>query len=212
MHDEDAIHDEEDARHNEIDEPSADDQPTESLEGRLLIAMPNIGDPRFERAVIYLFAHRRSGAMGLIVNRAAEGVTFDGLMRQLQLDVGENAQITTVRFGGPVEEERGFVLHSPDWHRDDSTIRVDGAVSLTATLDVLKAMASGQGPARAMFALGYAGWGPGQLESEIARNGWLHCDGDPDIVFGAEDTSKWRRSLAKLGIEPMTLSSTAGTA
>lgn len=189
-----------------------DDLPTESLEGRLLIAMPNIGDPRFEQAVIYLFAHRRSGAMGLMVNRAAEGVTFDGLLRQLQLDVSEQAQITTVRFGGPVEEERGFVLHTPDWHRDDSTIRVDGTVSLTATLDVLKAMASGSGPARALFALGYAGWGPGQLESEIARNGWLHCDGDPEIVFDAEDGSKWRRSLAKLGINPMALSSMAGTA
>lgn len=189
-----------------------DDAPAESLEGRLLIAMPNIGDPRFESAVIYLFAHRSTGAMGLMVNRLTSEIAFADLLRQLDVAVTEEAQLAAVRLGGPVEMERGFVLHSPDYHKDEATLRVDAAVSMTATIDVLRAMGRGEGPARAMFALGYAGWGPGQLEAEIAQNGWLHCEADLDILFDEDDASKWRRALALLGVDPSLLSSAAGTA
>ncbi len=189
------------------DRPAAD-----SLEGRLLIAMPNIGDPRFERAVIYLFAHRETGAMGLMVNRQTDDLDFRDLLTQLQLEVADGAQLTAVRLGGPVEVERGFVLHSPDYHKDEATLRVDEDISMTATVDVLQAMASGDGPSQALFALGYSGWGPGQLEREIAQNGWLHCEADADIVFGGDDEAKWIMALKKLGIDPLMLSSTAGTA
>lgn len=190
-----------------------DDPHSDSLEGRLLIAMPNIGDHRFERTVIYLFAHRSSGAMGLIVNRSADDVSFRDLLKQLKLDVDEDeAQLTTVRLGGPVEVERGFVLHSPDYFKDEATVRVDDDISMTATVDVLQAMARGDGPTRALFALGYANWGPGQLEDEIAGNGWLHCEADLEIVFDGDDASKWTRALGKLGIDPLLLSPTAGSA
>lgn len=184
----------------------------DSLSGRLLIAMPNIGDPRFERSVIYMFAHSRAGARGLIINRLAEDVSFNDLLEQLKLDRSDAVDETPVRFGGPVEMERGFVLHSPDYHRDEATVRIDDQISLTATLDVLKAIAAGEGPKRALFALGYAGWGPGQLESEIINNGWLHCEGDVDIVFGEDDDSKWKDALAKIGVSPSMLSSISGSA
>lgn len=182
------------------------------LAGRLLIAMPNIGDPRFDRTVIYLFAHQRSGAMGLIVNRITDEVNFADLLEQLELDVTDDLDETPVRFGGPVEVERGFVLHSPDYHREDATLQVDGEVSMTATVDVLRAMAKGDGPRRALFALGYAGWGPGQLEREIRQNGWLHCEADPEIVFDGADDTKWTRALARIGVDPSLLSSAAGSA
>lgn len=184
----------------------------ESLSGRLLIAMPNIGDPRFERSVIYMFAHGRSGARGLIVNRSASDVTFGDLLDQLEVEREEDVSEPPVRFGGPVEIERGFVLHSPDYHRDEATIRIDDDISLTATVDVLHAIAAGDGPAKALFALGYAGWGPGQLEREIVDNGWLHCEADDGIVFDSDDDEKWTRALAKIGVTPSTLSSISGSA
>jgi putative transcriptional regulator len=184
----------------------------ESLSGRFLIAMPGMGDPRFERTLIYMCSHGSDGAMGLVVNRRADGVTFDELMSQLQIELGPQSQGVDVRFGGPVEMGRGFVLHSPDFHAEDSTMRVDERVSLTATLDVLRAMAEGRGPEQALIALGYSGWGPSQLETELQRNGWLTCEADSEILFSDEDESKWSRALAKLGVSPSMLSATGGTA
>ena len=183
-----------------------------SLAGQLLIAMPNIGDPRFDRSVIYLFEHQSSGAMGLIVNRRTDDVSFGDLLEQLDLEVSGELDETPVRFGGPVAVQRGFVLHSPDYHSEDATLQVDEEVSMTATVDVLRAMASGDGPQRSLFALGYAGWGPGQLEREIRQNGWLYCKADPEIVFDKADDTKWTRALALIGVDPSLLSGTAGSA
>ena len=184
----------------------------DSLAGRLIIAMPNIGDPRFERSVIYLFAHQDDGAMGLIVNRPTEDLHFGDLLDQLELDSNSDASETQVRFGGPVEVERGFVLHSADYHRNEATLRVDGDISMTATVDILKAMATGRGPSKSLFALGYAGWGPGELEREILENGWLHCEADEAIVFDDDDDTKWARALAKIGVNPSALSAASGSA
>ncbi|MEL6979751.1 MAG: YqgE/AlgH family protein [Pseudomonadota bacterium] len=185
---------------------------TESLAGRFLIAMPNIGDPRFDRSVIYVFSHDDSGARGLIVNRVTRDIAFADLLRQLELEVIADVSATPVRLGGPVEVERGFVLHSPDYYREEATLKVDEAISMTATIDVLKAIAAGRGPERALFALGYAGWGAGQLEREIRQNGWLQTDGDADIVFDPTDDGKWSRALGLLGVDPSLLSSAAGSA
>lgn len=182
------------------------------LSGRLLIAMPGMGDPRFERTVIYMCSHSDEGAMGLVVNRPAQGVTYDDLMRQLDIRIGPQSQGGDIHFGGPVEIGRGFVLHSSDFHVDEATMRVDDEVSLTATLDVLRAMAEGRGPRKALITLGYSGWAPNQLEDELRRNGWLTCEADEDILFSADDQSKWARALAKLGVSPSTLSATGGTA
>ncbi|MCI4664656.1 MAG: YqgE/AlgH family protein [Neomegalonema sp.] len=184
----------------------------DSLVGRMIIAMPNIGDPRFERTVIYLFAHQLDGAMGLIVNRPTDDLHFSDLLDQLELEANEDTNETQIRFGGPVEVGRGFVLHSADYHRADETLRVDDQMSMTTTVDILKAMADGGGPQKALLALGYAGWGPGQLEREILENGWLHCEVDQEIVFDDDDETKWARALAKIGVNPSALSPTAGSA
>jgi putative transcriptional regulator len=183
-----------------------------SLSGRLLIAMPAMGDPRFERTVIYMCSHGEDGAMGLVVNRRAEGVTFDELMSQLEIEVGPQTQASEIRYGGPVEMGRGFVLHSSDFHVEDATMRVTEEVSLTATLDVLRAIAVGEGPRKSLIALGYSGWGPSQLEGELQRNGWLTCDADEELIFSRDDAGKWSRALRKLGVDPSLLSATGGTA
>ena len=197
----------------ELDEDGlSEEEMGDRLAGRLIIAMPNIGDPRFERSVIYLFAHEGSGAMGLIVNRITDDVSFPELLSQLKLDITDHIDDTPVRFGGPVEMERGFVLHSADYHRDEATLKVDDDISMTATIDILHAMAAGKGPRKALFALGYAGWGPGQLEREILQNGWLHCEADPELVFDTADDNKWTRALAKIGVDPSLLSTAAGSA
>jgi putative transcriptional regulator len=182
------------------------------LNGRMLIAMPGMGDPRFERTVIYMCSHGEDGAMGLVVNRPAAGVSFADLLRQLDIETGPQSQSSGLRFGGPVEVGRGFVLHSSDFHARDGTMRVDDHVSLTSTLDVLRAMAEGRGPRRTLVALGYAGWAPNQLEDELRRNGWLICDADEDLLFSTDDEAKWARALAKLGVSPLSLSATGGTA
>jgi putative transcriptional regulator len=182
------------------------------LGGRLLIAMPGMGDPRFEKSVIYMCSHTREGAMGLVVNRPAQGVTFADLMGQLEIEIGPEAQTADIRVGGPVEVGRGFVLHSADFHLEDSTMRVDDHVSLTATLEILRAMAEGRGPERRLIALGYSGWAPNQLEDELRRNGWLSCEADADILFSDDDDEKWVKALAKLGVSPSTLSAAGGTA
>ncbi|VIO67745.1 YqgE/AlgH family protein [Bradyrhizobium ivorense] len=189
------------------------------LDGQLLIAMPVMSDPRFERSVIYMCAHSSEGAMGIIVNRPAGSIDFPGLLVQLdiiqkadQIKLPENAEMMKVMKGGPVDTGRGFVLHSSDFYIQDATLNIDDDISLTATVDILKAIARGAGPKHAILALGYAGWGPGQLETEIQHNGWLHCDSDPDLIFGADVDEKYYRALRKIGIDPGMLSNDAGHA
>ena len=183
------------------------------------MAMPSMTDKRFQRSVIYLCAHSAEGAMGLIINQPAPNMKLPGLLSQLGI-IGKSAgkgvpraiQDKTVHVGGPVETGRGFVLHSSDYFAENATLQIDGTVSLTATIDILKAMADGRGPEQSLLALGYAGWAPGQLEDEIQANGWLHCPADLDLVFGADFDGKYQRALTKLGIDPSHLVSEAGHA
>ena len=181
------------------------------LSGQLLIAMPGMTDPRFEKSVIYVCAHNSDGAMGLVVNRAIDSLTFPELLQQLEIDPAAGNDSVRVLFGGPVEQARGFVLHSPDYLQDASLV-VDENVALTATIDILRAIAEGKGPANCLLALGYAGWGAGQLDSEIKSNGWLSVDADADLVFGCDLDEKWERAMAKIGIDPRMLSDDAGHA
>src|ERR1700716_1052275 len=189
------------------------------LDGQLLIAMPVMGDPRFERSVIYRFAHSSEGAMGIVVNRPAGSIDFPDLLVQLdiiekadQIKLPETAETMKELKGGPVETGRGFVLHSSDFFIKDATLRIDDGICLTATLDILKAIASGAGPEPALLALGYAGWAPGQLEIEIQDNGWLHCDADPDLIFGGDIEEKYLPALRKIRLYPGMLSNEAGHA
>jgi putative transcriptional regulator len=189
------------------------------LEGQLLIAMPTMTDKRFQRSVIFMCAHSAEGAMGLIINQRADHITFPSLLKQLKIieAAGEDAVppemlSMAVHVGGPVQTERGFVLHTPDYSADNATMRIDGSVCLTATVDILRAMANGEGPDRAILALGYAGWSAGQLESEIQANGWLHCAADPDLVFDRALENKYDRALSKLGIDLSHLVSDCGHA
>ena len=180
-----------------------------SLLGQLLVAMPGMQDPRFEKTVIYICAHSTEGAMGLVVNKPCEEITFPDLLEQLGIEEYGSPNRIDLHFGGPVESSRGFVLHSPDYLRDASLV-VDEDMALTATIDILKAIASGAGPSRSLLAIGYAGWGPGQLDTEILNNGWLHVDADDDLVFGTDLGSKWEQAMGKIGIDPRMLSDEAG--
>ena len=189
------------------------------LDGQMLIAMPAMNDERFSRAVIYVCAHSTEGAMGIIVNHPAANIKFPDLLVQLEvIPAAERIQLPTraedvkVLKGGPVETGRGFVLHSADFFIENSTLPIDEGICLTATLDILKAIARGNGPASAILALGYAGWAPGQLEQEIQQNGWLHCAADPELIFGTDIESKYERAMRKLGIDLGKLSSDAGHA
>jgi putative transcriptional regulator len=184
----------------------------ESLEGKLLIAMPGMGDPRFEKSVIFMCAHSDEGALGLMVNKPAPELRFTTLLKQLGVNVGDPARDIRVHFGGPVENGRGFVLHSADYLSNTSTLRVSDSFGMTATLDVLEDIANGDGPSSVLLALGYSGWGPGQLEAEILQNGWLTCDAVPEIVFSESDDTKWKAALATLGVDALMLSGTAGHA
>ncbi|TPG60633.1 YqgE/AlgH family protein [Roseomonas nepalensis] len=182
------------------------------LGGQLLIAMPSMEDPRFARAVICLCAHSAEGAMGIVLNRAIENLTFDDLLKQLDVTPVPPARRIRLHAGGPVEGGRGFVLHTQDWS-SESSLTVDGGFALTASVDILKAIAGGGGPRQGLLALGYAGWGPGQLESEIQHNAWLNVTPDEAILFTEEDQdAKWRRALAKLKVDPLLLVGTAGRA
>lgn len=182
------------------------------LEGKLLIAMPGMGDPHFEKSVIYMCAHSADGAMGIMINKPVSGLSFHDLMEKLELRVTSHTPNFPVLYGGPVETGRGFVLHSGDYESSEATLPVSEDVSLTATLDILRAMATGQGPEHAIFALGYAGWTAGQIEDEIRRNGWIHCDSDPELLFDADLDGKWATALRKLGIDASGLSAHAGNA
>jgi putative transcriptional regulator len=182
------------------------------LTGKLLVAMPSMGDPRFTKSVIYLCVHTPETAMGLIVNRTIPGIEFAGLLKQLKIETAQPASDLNVLFGGPVQTSRGFVLHSSDYASAEATLPVTSDIALTATMDVLKALAAGAGPRRALFALGYAGWGPGQLDSEIQDNSWLVCDPDSALIFDTAFDTKWNRALARLGIDASLISGQAGHA
>ncbi len=183
-----------------------------SLRGKLLIAMPAMADPRFAHSVIYMCVHSPQGAMGLIVNKPTPEVRMADLLEQLRIAPQPGMRDIRVHFGGPVEPARGFVLHSADYSAGEATLRVDEATAMTATLEVLEQIAQGRGPQHSMFALGYAGWGPGQLEGEIAANGWLTCAPRSDIVFGRANEHKWSAALKSMGVDPLGLSPTAGRA
>ena len=181
------------------------------LEGQMLVAMPQMTDPRFVRSVIYLCAHSADGAMGLVVNKLIDSITFPDLLRQLDIEIGSVTEHIRVHFGGPVESGRGFVLHS-DEYTQDSTLLVNKGMALTATIDVLRAISDAKGPRRSLLALGYAGWAPGQLDAEIQANGWLNVAADDELVFGTDVKGKWEKSMKKLGVDPSALSGTAGHA
>ena len=189
------------------------------LDGQFLIAMPGMQDPRFARTVVYVCAHSADGAMGLMINQAARQITIRDLLVQLdiipegpEIRLPEPAGRMQVHRGGPVETGRGFVLHSADYFIENSTLPIDEHVCLTATLEILKAIAVGTGPQQAMLALGYAGWAPGQLETEIQANGWLHCPSTPELIFDADLDAKYGRALGMLGVDPARLSGEAGHA
>ncbi|WP_281984343.1 YqgE/AlgH family protein [Thalassorhabdomicrobium marinisediminis] len=185
---------------------------TTNLVGKLLIAMPDMGDPRFDHAVIYICAHTPEGAMGLIVNKPTPDVRFSDLLEQLSIEEGDLAVDVRVHYGGPVETGRGFVLHTADYASGAGTMEVAEGVSMTATLDILEDIATGSGPKRSMLGLGYAGWGPQQLEGELMQNGWLVCDATEDILFGRAAEHKWTAALKVLGINPLMLSTSGGRA
>jgi putative transcriptional regulator len=181
------------------------------LTGQLLIAMPLMDDERFMQAVIFLCAHSNEGAMGLVLNRPLARPRFNDLVRKFRISDASPAREIKICSGGPLDHGRGFVLHTSDWQSDD-TLEVDDARALTASLDVLRAVAGGGGPRECVLALGYAGWEAGQLDHEIQQNVWLTAPADNEILFDAVYDTKWRRALRKLGIEPASLSGTAGHA
>ncbi len=181
------------------------------LTGQLLIAMPSMLDPRFEKTVLLVCSHSPDGAMGIVLNRLFGDLSFRGLLVQLNVEVGPSTPDMPIHYGGPVDPVRGFVVHSSDYKRAGTT-EITPAVSVTATVEILQALASGNGPARATLALGYAGWSPGQLEAEIQANGWLTAPADEDIIFDSQFETKWTRALAKIGVSPTMLASDSGRA
>jgi len=189
------------------------------LDGQLLIAMPAMGDERFSRSVIYLCAHSSEGAMGIVINQQAPNISFTELLDQLniapdedRISLPESLDSMAVHFGGPVETGRGFVLHSADYFKAESTLPVDDSMCLTATIDILRDIAKGTGPDKALLALGYVGWGPGQLEDEIQSNGWLNCPADPELIFDPEIGRKYNKALGSLGVDPIRLVNDSGHA
>jgi putative transcriptional regulator len=198
---------------------AATDKTRGYLDGQMLVAMPAMSDERFNRSVIYVCAHSDEGAMGIVVNQAAGNIDFPELLVQLEvippadrIVLPQRAETVKVLKGGPVETGRGFVLHSADFYIEDSTLPIDEGVCLTATVDILKAIARGNGPDSAILALGYAGWAPGQLENEIQQNGWLHCAADKDLIFGTDIETKYNKALQKIGVDLAMLSNEAGHA
>lgn len=189
------------------------------LDGQFLVAMPGMGDERFARTVIYVCAHSADGAMGIIVNKPVADFNMPDLL--MQLDIAPESEAIRLReqvghmpvlMGGPVDAKRGFVLHTDDFHIDQSTLLIDDGICLTATVEILRAIADGRGPASAVLALGYAGWQGGQLENEMLANGWLNCPADPELIFNPALDGKYERALRMNGIDPAMLSATAGRA
>jgi len=183
----------------------------EYLTGQLLVAMPGLEDPNFAKAVVYICAHSEEGAMGLVINRPMDALTFPEMLDQLNIPHSSSADSIQVQFGGPVEAGRGFVLHSADYIQE-STLSIDEEVSLTATIDILKAIAEGRGPDHCLLTLGYAGWSPGQLDDEMLANGWLTVSPDEALVFDPDLDHKWDKAIGKLGIDVSLLSVEAGHA
>ncbi|PCI38312.1 MAG: YqgE/AlgH family protein [Rhodospirillaceae bacterium] len=184
---------------------------TSYFAGHLLVAMPGMPDPRFSKAVIYICSHTKDGAMGLVINQPMDEISLPELLKQLDIAPGEHANDISVQLGGPVEQGRGFVLHSSDYVHE-GTLVVDNQLALTGTMEILKDIADGSGPQKSMLILGYAGWGPGQLDAEILDNGWLTVEADADLVFDHDLDAKWQHALGKLGIDLSLLSDTAGHA
>jgi putative transcriptional regulator len=189
------------------------------LNGKLLVAMPGIGDPRFERTVIFMCAHSAEGAMGLVINRTSAQITFPELLEKLQIispdariELGPQLRHMPVQAGGPVESGRGFVLHTTDYFSQETTLPISAGIGLTATMEVLRAIAGGRGPRKSLMALGYSGWGPGQLEQEIQSNGWLTCDADEGLLFDEDFERRYETAMQRIGIDPRMLSSSAGHA
>lgn len=181
------------------------------LTGQMLVAMPQMQDSRFSRTVVYVCAHTAEGAMGLVVNRLFSALSFPDLLEQLNIQSTPLCEQIRVHFGGPVEAGRGFVLHSTDYVQE-TTLLVDDNVGLTATVDVLKAIAEGRGPKHSLLALGYAGWNRGQLDREIRDNAWLNVSADEELLYGEAIDSKWERAIAKIGVDFSMLSGDAGHA
>lgn len=194
----------------QINNPSHDDEECTGLSGQLLIAMPSMSDDRFAKTVIYMCAHSEEGAMGLIINRQTNSMDFSDLIDQIftptnssPITLSEDCHdLPYIHMGGPVESGRGFVLHSSDYHSEQHTFNVNQNISLTATLDILKAIANGTGPTKSLLALGYAGWAPGQLESELSSNGWLHCPANQELIFETKASEKYDLAFKALGIDP----------
>ncbi len=184
----------------------------DTLAGKLLVAMPGMGDPRFQKSVIYLCAHSPDGAMGIIVNKPMPDLTLGQLLEQLDIPRPPVSEEIRVQMGGPVEPGRGFVLHTSEYTTQGGTMRIGADYALTATRDILVDIARGAGPRRSMFALGYAGWAPGQLEGELAANGWLLAEADDELLFGADHGAKWEKAIRSLGIDPRLLATEGGMA
>jgi len=183
---------------------------TSFLTGQFLLAMPGIGDPRFEHAVIAMCAHDENGALGIGIGETIEGLGLHDLLKQFDIDPGD-APDTPVHFGGPVEPRRGFVLHAPDWGGQD-TIDVAGRWALSGTIDVLKAIAEGTGPSQWLVALGYAGWGEGQLDEELTRHGWFNTPGTTGLLYDVPAETRWAQGFVAAGIDPRLLANSTGTA
>lgn len=177
------------------------------LDGQVLIAMPGMTDPRFSHSIVYLCAHSEEGAMGLITNKKMDDLVWGDLFKKIEVPIGSVNAPRSILFGGPVDMQRGFLLHSSEYFSEGATMKVDDETSLTATLEVLQDIAMGRGPDRSMLALGYAGWGAGQLESELQMNGWLLCEPDSSLLYGEDHDEKWDNALAKLGVNPALLGS-----
>jgi putative transcriptional regulator len=192
---------------------------TDFLDGQILIAMPGMGDPRFDRSLIFLCAHSENGAMGIMINKTAPMMFFSDLIDQLKIVPNGNVKNISasvldmpILFGGPVEQFRGFVLHSTDYFTKNTSLPINDGVALTATVEILQAIARGEGPTKVSLALGYSGWVAGQLENELQHNGWLYCDADEDLLFGGDNNGKYMRALRKIGVDPLMLSSDTGHA
>lgn len=193
-----------------------------SLQGRLLIAMPGLDDPNFDHGVVYICQHDDESAMGIVLNQPIKGLTLGHMIDELSIEATETARLGEPIFsGGPVQTERGFVLHSLDYFIDDVTLPMDlepdfsalsKGIGLTISRDILSDMAQGKGPSQALIALGYAGWGPGQLEAEIRDNAWLIAPSASEIIFDRDVSTKWNKALKKLGISPEHLTRSSGQA
>lgn len=184
-----------------------------------MIAMPGMGDPRFDKSLVFMCSHTENGAMGIIVNKTAPMMFFSDLLDQLKIvphgeigDLEQSVLNMPVLFGGPVEQFRGFVLHSTDYLSNNTSLPINDGVALTASLEILQAIAKGNGPGKVMLALGYSGWVAGQLENEIQHNSWLHCEADDELIFGTDNEGKYARALKKIGVDPRMLSPQSGHA